>query len=182
MCIRDRLERTQLKIDSSSHNETFLANGEVLLFEGFLKVYLEGTDDELEEDQGILPQIQKGDQLSLKNLESIQRFSRPPSRFSEAALVKRLEELGIGRPSTYAPTISTIQNRGYVVKGADDGLERKVICLKLLDNNIKEKTITEKFGSNKGKLIPTDIGILVIEFLGNNFHNILNYSFSAEVE
>ena len=177
-----KLERTQLKIDSSSHNETFLANGEVLLFEGFLKVYLEGTDDELEEDQGILPQIQKGDQLSLKNLESIQRFSRPPSRFSEAALVKRLEELGIGRPSTYAPTISTIQNRGYVVKGADDGLERKVICLKLLDNNIKEKTITEKFGSNKGKLIPTDIGKIVNDFLVNNFHNILNYNFTAEVE
>jgi DNA topoisomerase-1 len=175
-------ERTQLKIKSSNYNEIFIANGEVLLFEGFLKVYLEGTDEELEEDQGILPKIIKDETLNLAELNSIQRFSRPPSRFSEAALVKRLEELGIGRPSTYAPTISTVQNRGYVSKGIDEGLERKYTHLTFINNNIGEKVLSEKTGSNKGKLIPTDIGKIVNDFLVNNFKNILDYNFTAEVE
>ena len=175
-------EKTQLKIKSSNYNEIFIANGEVLLFEGFLKVYLEGTDEELEEDQGILPKIIKDETLNLAELNSIQRFSRPPSRFSEAALVKRLEELGIGRPSTYAPTISTVQNRGYITKGLDEGLERKYIHLTFVNNNISEKVFSEKTGSNKGKLVPTDIGKIVNDFLVNNFKNILDYNFTAEVE
>lgn len=177
-----KLERTQFKIKSSNYNEIFVANGEVLLFEGFLKVYLEGTDDDLEEDQGILPQISKDERLDLKELRSVQRFSRPPARFSEAALVKRLEELGIGRPSTYAPTISTVQNRGYVSKGLDEGLERNYTHLSFIENNVIEKTLSEKVGSNKGKLIPTDIGKIVNDFLVNNFKNILDYNFTAEVE
>ena len=175
-------EKTQLKIKSSNYNEMFIANGEVLLFEGFLKVYLEGTDEELEEDQGILPKIIKDEALNLAELNSIQRFSRPPSRFSEAALVKRLEELGIGRPSTYAPTISTVQNRGYINKGLDEGLDRKYIHLTFINKNISEKVFSEKTGSNKGKLIPTDIGKIVNDFLVNNFKNILDYNFTAEVE
>ncbi len=177
-----KLERTQFKIKSSNYNEIFLANGEVLLFEGFLKVYLEGTDEDSVEDQGILPQISKGEKLGLKELNSVQRYSRPPARFSEAALVKRLEELGIGRPSTYAPTISTVQNRGYVSKGLDEGLERNYTHLLFDANNISEKILSEKVGSNKGKLIPTDIGKIVNDFLVNNFKNILDYNFTAEVE
>jgi len=177
-----KLQRTQFKIESNSHGEIFIASGEILLFEGFLKVYLEGTDDDVIEDQGILPKIEKGEILNLRELDSIQRYSRPPARFSEASLVKRLEELGIGRPSTYAPTISTVQNRGYVTKGQDEGLERSYMCLKLLDNNVLEKTLTEKTGSNKGKLIPTDIGKIVNDFLVDNFKNILDYNFTAEVE
>jgi len=177
-----KLERTQFKIKSSKHNEMFIANGEVLLFEGFLKVYLEGTDDDLEEDQGILPQILKGEMLNLKKLISVQRFSRPPVRFTEASLVKRLEELGIGRPSTYAPTISTVQNRGYVSKGIDDGIERKYTQLTFLDNNVSENTLIEIVEANKGKLIPTDIGKIVNDFLVINFKNILDYNFTAEVE
>jgi len=177
-----KLQRTQFKIESNSHGEIFIASGEILLFEGFLKVYLEGTDDDVIEDQGILPKIGKGEILNLRELDSIQRYSRPPARFSEASLVKKLEELGIGRPSTYAPTISTVQNRGYVTKGQDEGVERSYMCLKLLDNNVLEKTLTEKTGSNKGKLIPTDIGKIVNDFLVNNFKNILDYNFTAEVE
>ena len=177
-----KLQRTQFKIESNSHGEIFIASGEILLFEGFLKVYLEGTDDDVIEDQGILPKIGKGEILNLRKLDSIQRYSRPPARFSEASLVKKLEELGIGRPSTYAPTISTVQNRGYVTKGQDEGVERSYMCLKLLDNNVLEKTLTEKTGSNKGKLIPTDIGKIVNDFLVNNFKNILDYNFTAEVE
>ena len=177
-----KLERTQFKIKSSNHDEIFVANGEVLLFEGFLKVYLEGTDEDTEEDQGILPNILKGESLALVELNSIQRFSRPPSRFSEAALVKRLEELGIGRPSTYAPTISTVQNRGYISKGLDEGVGREYIHLSLVENEVCEKNISEKVGSNKGKLVPTDIGKIVNDFLVNNFQNILDYNFTAEVE
>lgn len=177
-----KLQRTQFKIESNSHGEIFIASGEILLFEGFLKVYLEGTDDDVIEDQGILPKIGKGEILNLRELDSIQRYSRPPARFSEASLVKKLEELGIGRPSTYAPTISTVQNRGYVTKGQDEGVERSYMCLKLLDNNVLEKTLTEKTGSNKGKLIPTDIGKIVNDFLVDNFKNILDYNFTAEVE
>tara|TARA_B100001094_G_scaffold230635_1_gene225287 strand:+ start:832 stop:3303 length:2472 start_codon:yes stop_codon:yes gene_type:complete len=177
-----KLQRTQFKIESNSHGEIFIASGEILLFEGFLKVYLEGTDDDVIEDQGILPKIEKGEILNLRELDSIQRYSRPPARFSEASLVKRLEELGIGRPSTYAPTISTVQNRGYVTKGQDEGVERSYMCLKLLDNNVLEKTLIEKTGSNKGKLIPTDIGKIVNDFLVDNFKNILDYNFTAEVE
>ena len=177
-----KLERTQLKIKSSSFTEFFTATGEIIIFEGFLKVYAEGTDEETYENQGILPSIKNKEQLFIKDLKSIQKFSKPTSRYSEAALVKKLEELGIGRPSTYAPTISTIQNRGYVKKGDDEGNERKYISLSLLNDQVNEKNLVEKVGSNKGKIVPTDIGSIVNDFLVSNFKNILDYNFTAEVE
>ena len=176
------LEKTQLSIKATSHDEKFVSNGEILTFDGFLKIYLEGTDDELEETKGILPVLKKGDSLNLKSLISLQRFSKPPFRFSEASLVKKLEELGIGRPSTYAPTVSTVQNRGYVDKGLDQGIERKYIELSLKDNVVVKQSLSENTGSNKGKLIPTNIGNIVNDFLVNNFKNIVDYNFTAEVE
>lgn len=177
-----KLERTALKINSDRHNEIFTARGEVLTFEGFLKVYLEGVDDEEEEAQGILPPVNKGDVLLLKKMVSTERFSRPPYRFSEASLVKKLEELGIGRPSTYAPTISTVQNRGYIAKGAVEGVQRSYQQLILENENISTERLTEMVGSDKGKLVPTDIGMIVNDFLVNNFTNILDYNFTAQVE
>lgn len=177
-----KLERTQLKIEANNHQEVFTAKGEVLKFEGFLKVYLEGVDEDEEEAQGILPPVEKGEKLSLKGLTSTQRFSRPPYRFSEASLVKKLEELGIGRPSTYAPTISTVQNRGYVAKGTIEGSPRQYKQFILSGQEIKEEKLTEMVGSDKGKLVPTDIGMIVNDFLVTNFKTILDYSFTAKVE
>ena len=177
-----KLERTQLKIKASTHQEIFKARGEVIKFEGFLKVYLEGVDEEEEEAEGILPSVNQGDSVDLKSLGSTQRFSRPPYRYSEAALVKKLEELGIGRPSTYAPTISTVQNRGYVAKGVVEGKERNYHQLTLKKDEVNVKLLTEMVGSDKGKLVPTDIGIIVNDFLVTNFKNILDYSFTAQVE
>tara|TARA_B100001057_G_C22868145_1_gene957528 strand:+ start:4098 stop:6569 length:2472 start_codon:yes stop_codon:yes gene_type:complete len=177
-----KLERTQLKIKSSNYEDIYSATGEVIIFEGFLKVYIEGTDDDASENQGILPNIKNNEPLFVKELKCVQKFTKPSARYSEAALVKKLEELGIGRPSTYAPTISTIQNRGYVQKGDDDGSERKYNCLTLIDGKINEEYLAEKVGSNKGKIIPTDIGFIVNDFLVNNFKNILDYNFTAEVE
>ena len=177
-----KLERTQLKIKASTHQEIFQAKGEVLLFDGFLKVYLEGTDDEDEEAQGILPAVKVGDRLSLKNLQSTQRFLRPPARFTEASLVKKLEDLGIGRPSTYAPTISTVQSRGYVEKGTDEGKRRTYLELHFIGDSIEKNQLTEQVGSNKGKLVPTDIGAIVNDFLVANFQAVLDYGFTAQVE
>ena len=177
-----KLERTQLKIKASTHQELFQAKGEVLLFDGFLKVYLEGTDDEDEEAQGILPAVAVGDALQLQNLSSTQRFSRPPARFTEASLVKKLEELGIGRPSTYAPTISTVQSRGYVAKGAEEGQKRNYLVLQLTDTGVTQNQHSENVGANKGKLIPTDIGGIVNDFLVANFKGILDFGFTAQVE
>ena len=177
-----KLERTQLKIEATTHKEIFKARGEVIKFEGFLKVYLEGVDEDEEEVQGILPSVNQGDVVELKSLLSTQRFSRPPYRYSEAALVKKLEELGIGRPSTYAPTISTVQNRGYVAKGIVEGKERNYHQLSLNKDKVEVKILTEMVGSDKGKLVPTDIGMIVNDFLVANFKNILDYSFTAQVE
>ncbi len=177
-----RLERTQLKISTSNHNQVFIAHGEVIKFEGFLKVYLEGVDDEDDEVKEILPSINQGDTVALKTLTSTQRFSKPPYRYSEAALVKKLEELGIGRPSTYAPTISTIQNRGYVTKGTSEGVQRSYEQFFLKNDKIESNTLTETVGSDKRKLIPTDIGMIVNDFLINYFENILDYNFTAQVE
>ena len=177
-----RLERTALKITADQHQETFSARGEILTFEGFLKVYLEGVDDDEEEAQGILPPVAEGDTLTLKNMVSTERFSRPPYRFSEASLVKKLEELGIGRPSTYAPTISTVQNRGYIAKGTVEGEQRSYQQLVLEKGEIATARLTEMVGSDKGKLVPTDIGMIVNDFLVNNFTNILDYNFTAQVE
>ena len=177
-----KLERNQLKIEASTHKETFKARGEVIKFEGFLKVYLEGVDEDEEEAQGILPSVNQGDVVELNTLVSTQRFSRPPYRYSEAALVKKLEELGIGRPSTYAPTISTVQNRGYVAKGVVEGKQRNYHQLSLNKDEVEVKLLTEMVGSDKGKLVPTDIGMIVNDFLVANFKNILDYSFTAQVE
>ena len=177
-----QLERTQLKISANTHRETFVAKGEVIKFDGFLKVYLEGVDEEVDEKNGLLPAVKEGEVLHLKSMEANQRFSRPPYRYTEASLVKKLEELGIGRPSTYAPTISTIQNRKYIEKGTSEGDYRDYIQMRLIDNDVVSKKIKEKVGANKGKLVPTDVGVIVNDFLVANFKNILDYSFTAKVE
>ena len=177
-----QLERTNVKIEASSHNESFTANGEVVKFDGFLKVYMEGTDDEDVEQSDMLPALKVGQKLNNLFITATQRFSRPPYRYTEASLVRKLEELGIGRPSTYAPTISTIQNRGYVEKGMVEGIDRAYTQLTLKENTISDKTLSEKVGSDKGKLIPTDIGMIVTDFLVNHFEHILDYNFTAKVE
>jgi DNA topoisomerase-1 len=178
------LERTVFSIKSSKENARFRAQGEVIVFDGFLKVYLEGKDDDNDEENeaGLLPNLKKADKVLAQQITATERFSRPPSRYSEAALVKKLEELGIGRPSTYAPTISTIQNRNYVEKGADEGEKRDYTVLTLQNQKIQVKKNKEITGSNKGKLIPTDIGYVVNDFLVNHFESILAYNFTAKVE
>ena len=176
------LERTNVKISASSHNELFSANGEVIKFDGFLKVYLEGTDDEDTEQDGMLPTLKVNENLLNKYISATERYTRPPARYTEASLVKKLEELGIGRPSTYAPTISTIQNRNYVEKGSVEGEPRNYAQIILKNNKVSEKQLTEKVGSDKGKLVPTDIGMIVTDFLVNHFETILDYNFTAKVE
>src|SRR5690554_354469 len=179
------LERTNVKINISSKekiSENFTASGEMIKFDGFLKVYLEGTDYEEEEQEGMLPNMNEGDSLQNNYITATERFTRPPYRFTEASLVKQLEELGIGRPSTYAPTISTIVSRNYVEKGTIEGTERKYLQVTLQKDKLKEKTLTETVGSDKGKLVPTDIGMIVNDFLVENFKNILDYNFTAKVE
>lgn len=177
-----KLERTVVRIDADKHDKQFVARGEVLQFDGFLKVYLESVDDVEEEDQGLLPVLQEGTLVTAQRISATERFSRPPYRYSEASLVKKLEELGIGRPSTYAPTISTILNRKYVAKGKVEGVERNYIQLVLKDQAIEEQNLIEKTGSDKGKLVPTDVGVLVNEFLVNNFESVVDYGFTANVE
>ena len=177
-----KLEKTSIKISNSTNNEIFAANGQVIKFDGYLKLYQVSKDDSANEEDGILPNFKDNELLNLNSLYSTQKFSRPPYRYSEASLVKKLEELGIGRPSTYAPTISTIQNRKYVEKGSTEAKPRKIIKLSLVDGQIKEENLTEKFGSDKGKLIPTDIGMIVTDFLINHFKNIMDYNFTARVE
>ncbi|MDB9787656.1 type I DNA topoisomerase [Flavobacteriaceae bacterium] len=177
------LERTILKISSDKYENQFTCKGEIIQFDGFLKVYIEGTDNNDSEDtQGLLPNLQKGAKLSSNSILATEKFSRPPYRYSEASLVKKLEELGIGRPSTYAPTITTIQNRKYVVKGSYEGHERNYRQLFSEKNEIKISLLTENTGSDKGKLVPTEVGMIVTDFLVNNFQNILNYNFTASVE
>ncbi|MGB5170586.1 MAG: type I DNA topoisomerase [Eudoraea sp.] len=179
-----QLERTNVKIESDSFSEQFTANGEIIKFDGFLKVYLEGKDEEdsIDEQEGILPAMEEGDTLYYNYLTATERFTRPPYRYTEATLVKKLEELGIGRPSTYAPTISTIQNRGYVEKGSVEGIERAYTQFTLEEDNLQEKSLTEMIGSDKGKLVPTDIGMIVNDFLVDHFSHILDYNFTAKVE
>ncbi|KRD59715.1 DNA topoisomerase I [Flavobacterium sp. Root935] len=177
-----QLERTNLKIEADNHSEIFTASGEVLLFEGFLKVYLEGHDDDEEEQEGMLPALKVNEKLVNNYITATERYSRPPARYTEASLVKKLEELGIGRPSTYAPTISTIINRNYVEKGTLEGQERNYTQLTLQNSKVGEKLLKENTGSDKGKLVPTDIGTIVTDFLVKNFGNILDYNFTAKVE
>ncbi len=177
-----QLERTNVRIEASTHSETFTSNGEVIKFEGFLKVYLEGTDDEDAEQDGMLPAMKVNETLLNSYITATERFSRPPYRFTEASLVKQLEELGIGRPSTYAPTISTIQNRNYIEKGSNEGEERAYVQLTLQEGKIKDVNLSEVTNSNKGKLVPTDIGMIVTDFLVTHFGGILDYNFTAKVE
>ena len=179
-----QLERTTLKINISNSDEKFVAKGEVITFDGFLKVYLEGTDDENGENgaDGIIPPLKVGEAVNLNDLVATERYSRPPARYTEAMLVKKLEELGIGRPSTYAPTISTVQKRGYVLKDERMGKEREYNVLTLSNNEIKDETKTEITGADKGKLYPADIAMLVNDFLVEYFPKILDYTFTAKVE
>ncbi len=177
-----QLERTNVKVEASNHSEIFAASGEVIKFEGFLKVYLEGHDDDEEEQEGMLPAIKINEKLTNSYIQATERFSRPPARYTEAALVKKLEELGIGRPSTYAPTISTIINRNYIEKGASEGQERSYTQMVLKSSDIKKQVLREQVGSDKGKLVPTDIGTVVNDFLVKNFSAILDYNFTAKVE
>ena len=176
------LEKTNIKISSSKGAEIFFASGEVIKFDGYLKLYQVSKDNDNDENDGILPGFNENEVLELCEIYAQQKFSRPPYRYSEASLVKKLEELGIGRPSTYAPTISTIQNRGYVEKGSTEAKSRPVIKINLVNGAISEETLSEKFGSDKGKLIPTDIGMIVTDFLTNHFEYIMDYNFTARVE
>jgi len=180
-----QIERTQVKIDVKSPTpveESFSANGEMITFDGFLKVYLEGTDFDEEEQDGMLPTLAVGDGLHNTYIHATQRFSRPPYRFSEAALVKQLEELGIGRPSTYAPTISTIIQRKYVEKGTVEGKPRNYIQMILDADGLQTNELQEMVGSDKGKLVPTDIGMIVNDFLVEHFQDIVDFNFTAKVE
>ena len=177
-----QLERTNVKIENSENDKVFTANGEMIKFDGFLKVYLEGKDDDEEEQAGMLPNLKVNDGLTYNFINATQRFTSPPYRFTEASLVKQLEELGIGRPSTYAPTISTVQRRGYIEKGQNEGEERNYEQIILSNGDVKTQTLTEKTGSNKNKLVPTDIGNIVNDFLVANFSNILDFGFTAKVE
>lgn len=184
-----QFEKTTAKIDISTRKENFVANGEVMKFDGFLKVYMESTDEETElhldgaeTDNAILPPLSKGQSLQAQEIKATERFSRPPARYTEASLVKKLEELGIGRPSTYAPTISTIQNRGYVVKEDRDGKTRNFCVFTLANGAIKKETRAEITGAEKSKLFPTDIGAVVNDFLVQHFKGIVDFNFTASVE
>ncbi len=177
------LERTIIDIDNNKNKFTFQAKGEVIVFDGFLKVYQESHDDEdADDDKVLLPSVKVNEILQAEEINGTERFSRAAARYTEASLVKKLEELGIGRPSTYAPTISTIQNRGYVEVGELDGQERKYNTLTLVDNQIKKAQLKEIFGADRRKLMPTDIGIVVNDFLVDYFTNVMDYDFTAHVE
>ncbi len=178
-----QLERTTAAISISGNKAELQAKGEVIKFDGFLKVYLEGTDDEDEENtKGMLPPMSVGDELKLNSLTATERFSQHPPRYTEASLVRKLEELGIGRPSTYAPTISTIQKRGYVVKEDREGTQRNYRVITLINDQVSAETATETTGAERAKLFPTDIGMVVNDFLIENFPDILDYNFTATVE
>lgn len=180
-----RLEKTTITISISNRNERFLSAGEVLLFDGFLKLYIESTDEEKDANgngNGLLPAVVKDQRLDLKSSEAMQRFSIHPPRYTEASLVKKMEEMGIGRPSTYAPTISTIQNREYVIKEDRAGISRDLLGLSLSEGKISSITKTEKSGYEKSKLFPTDIGMVVNDFLVEHFSNIMDFNFTASVE
>lgn len=180
-----QLEKTTVTIDISTMKENFVAKGEVLIFDGFLKLYIESTDAEDERDdngKGLLPPVKAGDRLERCCMEAVERFSQRPPRYTEASLVKKMEEMGIGRPSTYAPTISTIQVRGYVEKEEREGTPRNYNVVGLVKNDIKEEVKTEITGAEKKKLFPTDIGMVVTDFLVKYFQDVMNYNFTAFVE
>ena len=176
------LEKTNIYINISNTPEKFIATGEVIKFDGFLKVYIESTDDDAEEMEGVLPPVKKGQTLDMNQIDAVQKFTLQPARYTEASLVKKLEELGIGRPSTYAPTISTIQKREYIVKEDREGKTREINHITLKGGKIKEAVKKENYGYEKGKLFPTDTGELVTKFLMQYFDNIMDYQFTATVE
>ncbi len=179
------LEKTTAKVAVSNTSELFIAQGEVLKFDGFLKVYLEGTDDDddnEDENSSMLPPLKVGENVNRKEISAVQRFTHHPARYTEASLVKKLEELGIGRPSTYAPTISTVQKRNYVEKKDKEGTPRNFVCLTLGNSGIQKDIRTENTGAEKSKLFPTDIGVVVNDFLLNYFPTILDFNFTAKVE
>lgn len=180
-----KIDKTVAKISVSGREETFVARGEVITFEGFLKLYLEGTDDEEGPDEttkDMLPAMTEGQTMSRQTIVATQRFSKHPPRYTEASLVKRLEELGIGRPSTYASTIDVMQKRGYVVKEDRDGTPRDYRILTLTGPTVQAETASENAGQERSKLFPTDIGLVVNDFLLEHFQNILDYNFTADVE
>ena len=180
------LEKTTAKIDISTNGEQLTAQGEVMKFDGFLKVYMESKDDddisEEDEEEGMLPPLQLGQVLDLREMKATERFSRPAPRYTEASLVKKLEELGIGRPSTYAPTISTILKRGYVEKRDKEGVKRDYRVLRLSNDKIATVTEQENTGAEKSKLFPTDLGLVVTDFLVQNFDDVMDYGFTARIE
>lgn len=180
------LEKTTAVISVSTSTENFVAQGEVIKFDGFLKVYMESSDDDEENSdeakEGMLPALKMNQQLDVNTITATQRFTHHPSRFTEASLVKKLEELGIGRPSTYAPTISTVQDRGYVVKEDREGKPRNFDVFTLRNKQVTEEVKTENTGAEKSKLFPTDIGMVVTDFLNMHFPNIMDYHFTAKVE
>ncbi len=183
------IEKTTIDIEATGQASTtdkparFIASGEVIKFDGFLKIYLEGHDDnEDEAAQGLLPKLNKGDKMTLVDMLAQQRYTQQPARYNEASLVKKMEELGIGRPSTYAPTISTIQQREYVERADREGVRRDLVSLRLADGKITETVNSEVTGSEKGKLVPTDIGMVVNDFLTDYFPTILDYNFTANIE
>ncbi len=179
------LSRTTVTIDMSGSDQQFVATGEAVRFDGFLRLYSESADDDqaaAEGSEGLLPKLAEGDPLTARNITATERFTQAPARYNEASLVKRLEELGIGRPSTYAPTITTIINRGYVVKQSKEGQRRSYMQLTLTDGTIAEKTLTENSGKEKNRLSPTDIGMVVNDYLEAQFGPIIDYNFTANVE
>ena len=182
--VHAELDRTSIVIDVSGSAQQFVATGEVIRFDGFLRLYSESTDEEqtTESGEGMLPKMQAGDALVATQIGATERFTQAPARYNEASLVKRLEELGIGRPSTYAPTITTIINRGYVVKRNKEGQKRDYLQLLLSDGAIAEKRLTESYGKEKNRLSPTDIGMVVNDYLEHQFESIMDYNFTANVE
>ena len=177
-----QFDRTTVRINISTTAEQFVAKGEVITFEGFMKVYLEGKDDDNEEQKGMLPKLEVGEALGLSEAVASEQFSRPPARYAEASLVKKMEELGIGRPSTYAATITTIQKRGYIEKESRDGVGRVSQMIELKDGNLTKTEKTSITGAENKKLFPTDVGIVVTDFLVEHFSDVMEYSFTASVE
>lgn len=177
-----QLDRTIIKINVSGSDQKFIARGEVMTFDGFMRLYMEGKDDEVETEKSLLPNLILDDIVNVKEIIGLERFSKHPPRYAEASLVKKLEDLGIGRPSTYAATISTIQNRKYVLKQTTDAKQRNIRALILKDKNIISETRTENFGAEKGKLFPTSEGTVVCDFLQENFNNVMDYGFTSSVE
>ena len=177
-----KIDRTIVKIKLSNSEDQLIAKGEIITFEGFMKVYLEGKDDDSGAEKGVLPKLEVGENLNLVEGIASEQFSRYPARYTEASLVKKMEELGIGRPSTYAATITTVQKRGYVEKETRDGVDRVSQTIELKNGQLEKKEVTNIFGAEKNKLFPTDVGIVVTDFLLENFNDIMQYSFTASVE